>query len=540
MNGLLFGKIQLLNNFFYNKGAYIIKLPYFLYIFFISLVFITTLNYLLYTETFWDFKLLSFTNVIKFTFLQAFIATAISITLGFLFSLILYISGKNQKIISSFLNFCFILPVIFISFGFIFFFSSKGPVSVFFQYFFDEYSFRIFSLSGIIIVTSYFNIALNANFFFRKLVNIPENYLKILKLNGIPFSKSIVYQLRSYIFSGYFSVLILTLVFCIGNFTIVYLLAGSPNLTTIELAIYQSINFDANLKNGIILGIIQLVIILFFSSFALSKTINFNSTTSFKKTVIYRKSNIIFDILFWIIVSIFCVPFLVLFKGLYNFNLNSLFSYIFFECFFNSIFVSISSLTISLILSLSSLSIYRELMERNFLSHKIIFTSISILLFVPSLSLSAMIFYLNFTLGFLLNNFLIVTLINSFFITPIIFIFLINKFMENSKSEYRNSYLFNIHPLIRLIYIDMPKIRNELLLISSAVFILSLGDLTSVTIFNDSSFKTIPLYISQLYSSYRYDDAFFILSIFIIFILILMFISLRYIFLNDKIKKIKF
>ncbi|RZO88352.1 MAG: hypothetical protein EVA57_05245 [alpha proteobacterium HIMB59] len=179
-------------------------------------------------------------------------------------------------------------------------------------------------------------------------------------------------------------------------------------------------------------------------------------------------------------------------------------------------------------------------MERNFLSHKIIFISISILLFVPSLSLSAMIFYLNFTLGFLLNNFLIVTLINSFFITPIIFIFLINKFMENSKSEYRNSYLFNIHPLIRLIYIDIPKIRNELLLISSAVFILSLGDLTSVTIFNDSSFKTIPLYISQLYSSYRYDDAFFILSIFIIFILILMFIPLRYIFLNDKIKKIKF
>ena len=453
--------------------------------------------------------------------------------------MIFYISGKNHKLISSFLNFCFILPVIFISFGFIFFFNFKGPVSVFFQYFFNEYSFRIFSLPGIIIVTSYFNIALNANFFFRKLVNIPENYLKILKLNGIPLSKSIVYQLRRYIFSGYFSVLILTLVFCIGNFTIVYLLAGSPNLTTIELAIYQSINFDANLKNGIILGIIQLVIILFFSSFALSKTINFNSTTSFKKTSIYRQGSIIFDALFWTIISLFCIPFLVLFKGLYNFNLNSLFSSIFLEYFFNSIFVSMSSLAISLILSLSSLSIYRELMERNFLSHKIIFISISILLFVPSLSLSAMIFYLNFTLGFLLNNFLIVTLINSFFITPIIFIFLINKFMENSKAEYRSSYLYNIHPLMRLIYIDMPKIRNELLLICSAVFILSLGDLTSVTIFNDSSFKTIPLYISQLYSSYRYDDAFFILSIFIIFILIFMFIPLRYMFSNDKIKQIK-
>ena len=44
--------------------------------------------------------------------------------LGFIFSLILYLSGKNQRLISAFLNFCFILPVIFVSFGIIFFYSS--------------------------------------------------------------------------------------------------------------------------------------------------------------------------------------------------------------------------------------------------------------------------------------------------------------------------------------------------------------------------------------------------------------------------------
>ena len=79
------------------------------------------------------------------------------------------------------------------------------------------------------------------------MVNIPENYLKILHSNGISFLYALRHQLRKYIFSGYSSVIILTFVFCIGNFTIVYLLSGSPKLTTIELAIYQSIT-EANLK----------------------------------------------------------------------------------------------------------------------------------------------------------------------------------------------------------------------------------------------------------------------------------------------------
>ena len=79
-----------------------------------------------------------------------------------------------------------------------------------------------------------------------------------------------------------------------------------------------------------------------------------------------------------------------------------------------------------------------------------------------------------------------------------------------------------------MVKIDMPKIKNELILIISAVFVLSLGDLTSVTIFNDSSFRTIPLFVSQLYNNYKYDDAFFILSIFIILLFFIMYFPSRF------------
>lgn len=114
------------------------------------------------------------------------------------------------------------------------------------------------------------------------------------------------------------------------------------------------------------------------------------------------------------------------------------------------------------------------------------------------------------------------------------FIFLSGKFTENYKIEFINIVLFKVSSVNRLIKIDLPKIKYELILITATLFVLSLGDLTSVTIFNDSSFKTVPLYISQLYSSYRYDDAFFILSIFILLIFQIMYIPTKLIKKNVK------
>ena len=217
-----------------------------------------------------------------------------------------------------------------------------------------------------------------------------------------------------------------------------------------------------------------------------------------------------------------------------SFNIQLLFSISFLNSLVSSLLVSILSLLISVFLTLSSLYVYRSFLDKNSSFHKFIFLSISMLLFIPSLSLSAMIFYLNFKLDFIFESIWIVAIVNSLFITPIMFIFLSGKFIENHNHEYKNITLFNITSLTRLIRIDLPKIKSEFILVSTTVFVLSLGDLTSVTVFNNSTFKTIPLFISQLYSSYRYDDAFFILSLFIVFIMLIMYLCSKLLHQNDK------
>ena len=523
-HGLQTGKNLLLNKFYFNRGVGLIALPYLIYLAFIITLFISSLFIFTNIDTFQEFNFLSYLAILKFTFFQAFLACLISSIMGFFFSLIFYFSNKDPRVISLFLNFCFILPVIFVSFGVIFFYSSNGTLSIILNWLSIEYDMKIFSLKGIIYVTSYFNIALNANFFFRKLINIPENYLKVLQSNGVPFMKSIRLQLKKFIFSGYSSVLILSFIFCIGNFTIVYLLSGSPNLTTIELAIYQSIIFDADLRMAILLGITQLVIILLISILIISKTSTFNTFSTFKKSYRNFEKSLSIKIVFWTIIFYFSIPFLVLIKGILSFNLNILTSSSFLNSALNSLLVSTLSLTISIFLTLSALYIYRFFLDKNSPFHKFIFLSISILLFIPSLSLSAMIFYLNFKLNFMFESIWIVSIINSFFITPIMFIFLSGKFIENHNFEFKNIILLKIPTFTRLIKIDLPKIRYEFILVSTTVFVLSLGDLTSVTIFNNSTFKTIPLYISQLYSNYRYNDAFFTLSLFILFIILIMYL----------------
>jgi ABC-type Fe3+ transport system permease subunit len=256
---------------------------------------------------------------------------------------------------------------------------------------------------------------------------------------------------------------------------------------------------------------------------------NYDQSFNFNKSSIIKfPKNILISIGFYAIVFYFLIPFLILIKGLFNFNAQLILSIGFLNSIFNSLMISTFSVLLSIFLSLSALFTYRSFLEKNSNFQKFTFLSITILLFIPSLTLSSIIFYLNFNLNFIFSNFLIVSIINSFFITPIVFVFLSSKFIENYFHESKQCLILKISPFIRLIKIDIPKIKNELVLIISAVFVLSLGDLTSITIFNDSSFRTIPLFISQLYNNYKYDDAFFILSLFIISLFFIMYLPSRF------------
>ena len=519
------------------EGSLLIKLPFYFYILILISIGTSVLFF------FYNLENLSvsydnfFKQSIKFTFFQAILSTSISITFGFILSLCLYLSNIKSQYITTALNFFFIAPVLFISYGVIFIHGSNGLMQKIFQLFNLDFSYSFFGLVGIIYVTSFFNIALSANYFYRKLINIPENYLKLLAANKINFYLALTKYLRPIILNNIIILVSMILIFCISNFTIIYIFANSPLLTTIELAIYQKISFEANILDAVVYGFIQSGLIIVILIPILKLRNNFELLT-LKQSEIYRiyKPNLLSSIILIIFCFYFFTPCLVILKGLFNFNLDLLFSLSSLTAFMYSFLIAISSLLISLLIGLSSLFITRGLYEKKSqLSNFIIFT-IFIISFIPAITLSAILFLINSNLNFILPNFLIVSFVNSFLLTPLIFLFLLPKFMENNRHERLKIIQFKISPLVRLIKIDFLKFKKELLIICSSCFVLSMGDLTSITLFNSNSFKTVPYFISQLYSSYRYDDAFFLLAVFVIFIVFFLYSINKVLYKNVGIK----
>ena len=82
-----------------------IRLPYYFYLTALCFIFLTGIFFFITKPDNFVFNISNYSNAIFFTFFQAIIATFFSSFLGFIFSLILYLSGKNQRLISAFLNF---------------------------------------------------------------------------------------------------------------------------------------------------------------------------------------------------------------------------------------------------------------------------------------------------------------------------------------------------------------------------------------------------------------------------------------------------
>ena len=116
---------------------------------------------------------------------------------------------------------------------------------------------------------------------------------------------------------------------------------------TIELSIYQSIIFNADLHSGITLGIIQLILMLFLSSLILFNQ-NYDQSFLINKSSItkFPKNNLI-SVLFYLVVFYFFIPFLILIKGLSNFNAQLILSTGFLNSISNSMLISILSVLLS-------------------------------------------------------------------------------------------------------------------------------------------------------------------------------------------------
>ncbi|MGS0639811.1 ABC transporter permease subunit, partial [Citrobacter sp. VF227] len=122
-----------------------------------------------------------------------------------------------------------------------------------------EWTFSPYGLQGILLAHVFFNLPMASRLLFQSLENIPGEHRQFgaqLGMRGWHFFRFVEWPwLRRQILP----VAALIFMLCFARFATVLSLVGGPQATTIELAIYQALNFDYDPARAAILALIQML-----------------------------------------------------------------------------------------------------------------------------------------------------------------------------------------------------------------------------------------------------------------------------------------
>ena len=299
------------------------------------------------------------------------------------------------------------------------------------------------------------------------------------------------------------------------------------------MQIYNLIIFEADLVQSVFLGALTSMTIILLLSYKFKFHSSFYNISNVTHNFYKNSNSLIIWIIFILFFAYFIAPYLFMIVGFTNFSLDKLFNIQFWNSVFISFIVGSFSAFIGLLVTISAFYFTDQKFNHSFFRSKFTYIIIFIISSLPAISLASIIYALNIKLNFLLNEFFLMIIMNGLFCLPIIFILSYSQYISQ-YDVYRKICLNNdLKDNLRFHYILLPKLKSSLFVGFLIALLLSLGDLTSITIFNTSQFQTAPYFISSLYSSYKYYDAFFYLSLYVLCIIIIISIT-NFIYKNVK------
>ena len=192
-------------------------------------------------------------RVLRFTLLQAGLSTLLSLALGMPLARALarQASFPGRALLLRLLNLPLALPAIVVIIGVIEVYGARG----WFGGVFD-----IYGLQGILLAHVFFNVPLAARLILSDLERIPAESWKLSAQLGLgPLA---IWRLVEWpaIRSGIAGAALLIFLLCAASFAVVLTLGGGPRATTLEVAIYQSLRSDFDPQRAAMLALVQLAL----------------------------------------------------------------------------------------------------------------------------------------------------------------------------------------------------------------------------------------------------------------------------------------
>ena len=444
-------------------------------------------------------------QVIYFSLWQAMLSTLLSVGIGLFVARAFARFGDFpfRSTILGLFGIPLVVPAIVAVLGIISVYGSQGWFSL---------GSNLYGLNGILLAHLFFNIPLSVRLFLPVWNTIPQQHWRLssqLGMNNWQQWKHIEWPaLRE----SLPSIAVLVFMLCLTSFAVVLTLGGGPKSTTLEVAIYQSLRFDFDPEQAVVLALLQLSLSLILALIAakLSRLPDVEPNLHLHSKVIPTTNKVISFL--WIFAAVFFVgtPLLAMIidaaqgpviKVLNDYNLWKAAAF--------SILIGISSAVIAVtlawfLLSASAESAYngrKRLAQWLEMSGSIIYV-------VPPLVIGTGLFIL---FSQFVNVFdwaiLIVILINGVMGLPFVIRTLGPAMRQNTQRYERLRQSLNISGWQRFKQIDFPLLRKPLGLSAALVTALSMGDLGVIALFGSPETATLPLLLYQRLSAYQMPQA---------------------------------
>ena len=196
-------------------------------------------------------------EMLKFTLLQSFLSSSISIVLGG--GLAFYFAGRTvpfRNLIKriSFIPYSF--PTVVVAIAFILCFGRSGWIG---QWFGDDIS-LMYNTSAIVAAHVFMNAPLVFTTLLLAIESLPDIYerqAKVLALSNYSRWRYLVWpELRNDIWGLFLTITLI----CFSSFSIVLILGGSPQLATLEVGIYSAIKSEGDFGKASLLSLLQILL----------------------------------------------------------------------------------------------------------------------------------------------------------------------------------------------------------------------------------------------------------------------------------------
>jgi thiamine transport system permease protein len=360
-------------------------------------------------------------------------------------------------------------------------------------------TFNLYGLTGILIAHVFFNLPLATRLLYEAQQSIPAETHRLavqLNLQGTSFFKTIEWPLLKPVIA-YASALIFLL--CAASFVIVLTLGGGPAASTLEVAIYQSLRLDFDLARAVTLALLQVALCILIVVLIGNAPLNL-STSPLRLTATrydgLTPTSKLADAL-WITGAIAMIlpPLIaILFSGITG---------LYFAPIVLTAFAT--SISLGLVAAVTSTAIAWSLAKRA--SPAITIITLAGLIVPPAVIATGWFIALRGWNGGLMQAITLIIALNALMALPFAASVLRLAMARHTQAHDKLCEQLGVKGFTRFRLIDYPVLKRPLLQALLMAFVLSLGDLTAVTLLGSQNLVTLPSLISQQMGNYRSASA---------------------------------